>query len=38
MVKSLPHNSGDVGAIPGRGTEILHAMEKPSPRATTAEG
>ena len=38
MVKTLPHNAGDVGSIPGRGTEILHAMEKPSPHATTTEG
>ena len=38
MVKTLPHNAGDVGSTPGRGTEILHAMEKLSPHATTTEG
>ena len=27
VVKNLPCNAGDGGLIPGRGTEISHAME-----------
>ena len=35
VVKNLPCNAGDTGLIPGRGTKILHAVEKPGPCATT---
>ena len=37
MVKSPPCNAGDGGLIPGRETEISHATEQLSPRATTTE-
>ena len=33
-VKNLPCSAGDVGSIPGQGTEILHAAEELSPHAT----
>ena len=36
-VKNLPSNAGDVGLIPGRGTEIPHAVGQLSPCATTIE-
>ena len=35
MVKNPPCKAGDVGCIPGRGTEILHAREQLSLYATT---
>ncbi|KAI4576550.1 hypothetical protein MJT46_002385 [Ovis ammon polii x Ovis aries] len=34
----LFQDSGDVSSIPGWGTEILPAMEKPSPHATATGG
>ena len=37
MVKNLPSNTGDAGAIPGRGTKIPHAAGQLSPRAKTSE-
>ena len=37
MVKDLPANSGDVGSIPGQGTEIPHAAGQLSTRAATRE-
>ena len=37
MVKNPPSNAGDVGLIPGQGTEIPHAAEPLSLRATTVE-
>ena len=37
MVKSLPHNAGNVGSIPGRGTKIPHAKGQLSPRAATKD-
>ena len=36
-LKNPPCNTGDVGSILGWGTKILHAMEQPSPPATTTE-
>ena len=35
MVKNLPCNAGDAGFIPGRGTEIPHAVRQLSPCSTT---
>ena len=32
LVKNPPYNAGDVGLIPGQGTEILHAVGQLSPR------
>ena len=37
LVKNLPYNAGDVGLIPGQGTEIPHAVGQLSPRDTTTE-
>ena len=37
IVKNPPCNAGDTGSILGWGTKILHAMEQPSPPATTTE-
>ena len=37
MVKSLPHNGGNVGSTPGRGTKIPHVKGQPSPRAATKD-
>ena len=34
VVKNQPFNTGDAGLIPSRGTNILHALEQLSPRAT----
>ena len=35
VVKNLPCNAEDMGSISGQGTKIPHAVEKPSPCATT---
>ena len=35
VVNNLPCNTGDVGSIPGWGTNIPHASEQLSPHATT---
>ena len=37
MVGSLRADAGDIGLIPGPGTEIPHAMEQPGPCATATE-
>ena len=37
MVKNPPSFEGDLSSIPGQGTKIPHAMEQPSPSATTRE-
>ena len=37
VVKNLPYNAGDVGSIPGRGTEIPHAMGQLSSCTSTKE-
>ena len=37
VVKKLSPNAGDVGSIPGPGTEIPHDTEKPSPCTATTE-
>ena len=37
VVKSLPHNGGNVGSTPGRGTKIPHVKGQPSPRAATKD-
>ena len=36
-VKTPPCNGGDMALIPAQGTEIPHAIEERSPRATTRE-
>ena len=35
VIKNLPANVGDMGLIPGPGTEILYAAGQLSPWATT---
>ena len=35
MVKNLPAHTGDVGSIPGRETEIPHAVGQLNPRTET---
>ena len=37
MIKDPPCNAGDVGLIPGQGTEIPHAQEQLSPCTGTTE-
>ena len=37
VVKNPPANAGDVGSIPGPGTEIPHAVEQLSLHTTTTE-
>ena len=37
VVKNLPSSVGDVGSIPGQGTQIAHATGKLSQCATTTE-
>ena len=37
MVKNPPSNAGDVGSVPGWGTNALHAMKQLSPRARSTE-
>ena len=37
MTKNLPSNAGDMGLIPGLGTNSLQAMAQPSPCTATAE-
>ena len=37
VVKNPPSNAGDVGSIPGGGTNIPHAAGQLSPRDTTTE-
>ena len=37
MVKNQLCKAGDMGLIPGLGTELLHAMGQPSLCATTTE-
>ena len=37
VVRNLPCNAMDLGSIPGRGTEIPHALEQQSLHAATAE-
>ena len=37
MVKNLPSKVEDVGLIPGRGSEISHAIGQRSSRAATTE-
>ena len=37
VIKNLPSNAGDMGSIPGRGTNFPHAMVQLSLRATTTE-
>ena len=37
MVKNLPFNAGDVGSIPGQGTEISCALEQLSQHTTTRD-
>ena len=37
MVKTLPSNSGDVGSIPGQGTEIPHVLGQLSLSTATTE-
>ena len=37
VVKNPPSKAGDVGLIPGQGTNILHAAGQLSPCATTTE-
>ena len=37
MVKNLPSNAGDVGSVPGQGTEVPHVSEQLSLSTITTE-
>ena len=37
VVKNQPFNTGDAGLIPSQGTNIPHALEQLSPRATVRD-
>ena len=37
MVKNLPCSAGDLGSMPGQGTETPHGSEQPSLCTTTRE-
>ena len=35
IIKTSPSNAGDVGAIPGQGANILHALQPKKPKHKT---